>query len=636
MNKTDLHILMLEDEPLDAELNIEQLLLLEEYNSIVEVVSDRHSFLSALDRSEYDIILSDFNLPQYNGIQALKDFKARNFLVPFIFVTGTINEETAAETIKAGAWDYVVKDRLMRLPLAVRSALKLKEKRLMVAATEKKIHDLIAAIDQTSVQIIVLNEFHKVDYVNKKFTELTGLTAEDLLGENSFTDLHLGNVFKHINSPLGNEVYRGEEKGRLRDGSDCWTLITITPIKNDNDKITGYVVVKEDITLQKITEQTLTEALQKAENSDKLKDAFLHNLSHEIRTPLNAIVGFSDLLTDGEFSLPQSVRDYASIIQKSSIQLLSIVTDVLTMASIQTGQEKLVSSKVDLNSLTDLIFASFKPKAEVVKLSFVIRKLSHNMPQFFMTDETKVTQILTNLLENAFKFTHEGYVELSFDCIDGFLKFYVKDTGIGIPQTAQKYIFDRFRQADNNIHVIYGGTGLGLSICKSYAEMLGGSISVISNQGEGSEFRLSIPYVMPADQVSCQNNSTDVKAPNLTILVAEDEICNFELIEAFLKITEINLLYASNGYEALKVCEENRFINLVLMDIKMPVMDGITAFKEIRKIRNDLPILAVTAYALENEKDKFLDLGFNGYISKPIKKEILLDAIYSYMLVQQS
>jgi PAS domain S-box-containing protein len=634
MKKTDLHILMLEDEPCDAELNKEQLFLLEEYNCNVDVVSGKKQFLQALDNFHYDIILSDFNLPQYNGIEALNDYKVRNLLVPFIFVTGTINEETAAETIKSGAWDYVVKDRLIRLPLAIRSALKLKEEKLMVAATEKKINHLIAAIDQTSVQIIVLNEFYKVEYVNKKFTETTSLTVKDLSEENTFTDLHLGNVFKHIKSPTRNQVYRGEEQSKLQDGSDSWKLITITPIIDDAGDNSGYVVVKEDITLQKITEQTLTNALQRAENSDRLKDAFLHNLSHEIRTPLNAIVGFSELLKDNEISLPETVRDYASIIQKSSNQLLSIVTDVLTMASIQTGHETVVNTKVNLDSLTGLIFASFNPTAEHKKLNFVIKRNNSDVPEFFMSDQTKVTQIISNLLENAFKFTSEGQIELSCDCVDGFLKFYVKDTGIGIPLAAQKYIFERFRQADNDIHVKYGGTGLGLSICKSYAEMLGGSLSLISYPGVGSEFCLSIPYVQPPDTVKDEKTDKSMKSPNLTILVAEDEIYNFELIEAFLRITEINLLYATNGYEALKLCENNKFIDLVLMDIKMPIMDGITALKEIRKVRRDLPILAVTAYALENEKEKFLDLGFNDYISKPIKKEILIESIFNNLLVK--
>jgi PAS domain S-box-containing protein len=631
MNKIELHILMLEDDPLDAELVKAQLLLLEEYNCIVQWATTKETYIEALQTGNPDIILSDYTLPQYNGLEALMDLKGVNKLIPFIFVTGTINEETAAGTIKAGAWDYVVKDRLFRLPLAIRGALQLKDEKLNTLIAEAKNRQLSMAVEQSPVHIIISNTENIIEYVNVKFTEVTGYSSDEAIGKNiailvpdDKKEEYLQTFQKRFKYT---DTWRGEFQSLKKDGSLFWEYYSISPLKNAKDEITHFIAVKEDITQRKLMEQKLIEALDNAERSDKLKDAFLQNLSHEIRTPLNAIVGFSDLL-NGENDIPESLKNYTSIIKKSSNRLLSIVSDVITMSSIQTGHEKIINKPVDINKQFDDLLDIYKPIAQAKNLKLVFNKALPDSKLFIVTDEIKLTQILTNLINNALKYTHEGSIDVSYSLQGEWFEFCVKDTGIGINKEAHEFIFERFRQAEESIHSNYGGTGLGLSISRSFAQMLGGNLRVESEPDKGSAFYLSIPYLVQEVQIPVENpEPITLTRSNITILVAEDEIDNYKLIEVFLNLPDITLLHASDGSEALEICKQNPQINLVLMDIKMPVMDGIEAFREIRKIRNDLPVVAQTAYAFEKERRQFLEMGFNEWISKPIIKEELLKII---------
>jgi PAS domain S-box-containing protein len=632
MQKKDLYILMLEDEPLDAELIKAQLSLLEEYNCIVQWVADKQSYLDALQSNCPDIVLSDYKLPQYTGLEALHDLRSKQMIIPFIFVTGTIDEETAAGTIKAGAWDYVVKDRLFRLPLAIRGALQLKEERINKAEVAAKNRQLSMALEQSPVHIVISNTDNKIEYVNTKFTEVTGYTPEEVIGKDirmlvpeAERDRFLNSLQKAFRFK---DSWRAEMQSIKKDGSLFWEYISVSPLKNEHGDITHYISVKEDITRRKQMEQELIEARDKAERSDKLKDAFLQNLSHEIRTPLNAIVGFSEILFKEHNISPDIIESYTSIIKSSSNQLLSIVSDILTIARIQTGQETIVVKTVDINKLFDDLYVIFNPIIAGKNLQFIITKDSDDEALLINTDETKLIQILTNLLNNSIKFTHEGSVELKYEVKNGNLEFSVTDTGIGIAKEAQDLIFERFRQADISISASYGGTGLGLAISKSFAEMLGGNLRVESFPHRGSTFFVTIPYTMPKDKLVKENSKALIQTTrHITIVVAEDEIYNFQLIEAFLYSKNITLLHAKNGQEAVEFCRNNPDVDLVLMDIKMPELDGISAFEEIRKMRKNIPVIVQTAYALEQEKQQFLQKGFTDYISKPLIKEEFLRII---------
>lgn len=633
MNKKNLNILMLEDDSFDAELVKEQLLHLDEYNCIITWVKDKASYLKSLETLYPDIILSDYNLLDFNGIDALYILEEKKLLVPFIFVTGALDEETAVSTIKAGAWDYLVKDRLVRLPLAIRGALQLREQKMNILQAELQTRKLMKALEQSPVLIVVMNVDLEIEYVNKAFTETTGYTLEDLSEKESWRrileklpDEYFNYLQNKTTSPIN---WHGEIQSRKKNGVLYWESVSISPVVNEGGLITHYVIVKEDISPRKRMVQELIQARNKAERSDKLKDAFLQNLSHEIRTPLNAIVGFSSLLNEAT-GFPGSLKEYTSIILNSSNQLLSIVNDILTISRIQTGQEIVSTGDVFINNVLNELFLIFKSQAQKKNIAFTMNKEVADRDFIIITDETKLVQMLTNLLNNAFKYTHEGSITCGYTLMDNKIEFYVTDTGIGIAPENHKVIFDRFRQADISFARSYGGTGLGLSISKSFAELLGGTIWVESALGKGSTFRLQLPcqYVYSHPQ---QNNPEEPEYLNkeITILVAEDEVYNARLIATYLNDACITLLTASNGKEAVDMYKNHKSIDLILMDIKMPVMDGISAMLEIRKTTS-IPIIAQTAYALESERQQLLKIGFTDYIPKPIKKENLLEKVIKW------
>lgn len=638
MKKIDLHILMLEDDPFDAELNKEQLSLLEEYNCIVHLVATKESYQLALQESVPEIILCDYNIPNYTGLEALNYLKEINSLIPFIFVTGAMIEEVAADAIKAGAWDYVVKDRLFRLPLAIRSVLKLKQEKEIAAIAEAKANRLLHAIEQTSAQIVITDKEGLIEYVNKKFTEITGYLPQDVIGKSAHI-LIPDNDFKEKNKNefqklIDGEVVRGEILSLRKNGTEFWELVSITPIRNEFNQITNYMGVKEDITLRKKMEEDITEARDKAQQSDILKNAFLQNMSHEIRTPLNAIVGFSSLLSEPESLNAKSIKDYTEIITRSSNQLLAIVTDVLTIASIQTGHETLNMKSFDLNDLMNTLYVTVLEEATVKNIELREPK-TEKKNTFIISDEIKLKQILLNLINNAIKFTHEGYVEFGYRIENKEIEFFVKDTGIGIDEKNHEEIFENFRQVDPSIHIEYGGTGLGLAISKSYSQMLNGSIRIKSKPNIGTTFFVTIPY-NPESEIVDEVHSDAIELPDcpLKILIAEDEYYNFMLLKTLFSENKYTLYHAKNGLEAYNLFIENPGIDIVIMDIKMPIMDGKKAFLEIRKKSKDVPILALTAYSLINDKNQLLEMGFTDYISKPVDHNELFDKMNKALLIK--
>lgn len=494
--KTELYVLMLEDDALDAELNIAQLRHLEEYDCRVKWVSDKASFLKALDETLPDIVLSDYNLPQYSGLGALHEIKQKRLILPFIFITGAMNEETAAETIKAGAWDYVVKDRLFRLPLAIRAALQLKEEKINAAKAAEQNRILSMSLDQSPVHILLCNTSGQIEFVNTRFTVITGYEPHEVIGK-SLSDLVAVNYTHHFWNNLwaqvkGGKIWRGEMQGVKKDGSLFWESVSISPLKNKADVVTHYIAVKEDITHRKAMEHELSEALERAERSDKLKEAFLQNLSHEIRTPMNAIVGFSSLLNETEME-EQLYREYTGHIYDSTLKLLTIVNDILTVAKIQAGQERLMFRPVFIQEIIQKLVETHQGEAARKKLHFNAHLDEIQPVDVITTDPGKLIQVLSNILHNAIKFTHQGEVELRYVCRNGQVRFFVRDTGIGIPQEAIPHIYERFRQADPSISVEYGGNGQGLSIAQSYVELLGGNIAVVSEVGAGSTFEIVLP-----------------------------------------------------------------------------------------------------------------------------------------------
>jgi len=426
-----------------------------------------------------------------------------------------------------------------------------------------------------------------------------------------------------------------DDKGNLLAG--YLIMLDITDRKKDEmliyEKNEEYLQINEELTQ---TNEELMRAKDRAEESERLKTAFLQNMSHEIRTPMNAIIGFSGMLNRPELS-EEKRKNYVSIITNSSKQLLSIVTDILTISSIETRQEKLDIQKVNINSLIVDLLAIFKTQAYNQNVSLYSRQELNDFESEIYTDRTKVTQILTNLITNALKFTHQGSVQFGYNYLPGkdslekgsgplALQFYVKDTGIGIDKEHQEKIFERFRQADLSINRNYGGTGLGLSISKGFVELLGGKIWVDSEPQQGSTFYFTIPY-KPVNELESMVSISKQNRNKLTILVAEDEEFNFLLIEEFLLNLDFTLIHSKDGEETVEICKSNPTIGLVLMDIKMPLLDGHSAALKIKEFRPQMPIIAQTAYALAHEIEKYKDNAFNDYIIKPIDENELKEKI---------
>jgi len=399
-------------------------------------------------------------------------------------------------------------------------------------------------------------------------------------------------------------------------------------ILDHNGKPKFLLGVSQDITAKKEAEKELIDAKEKAEESNRLKNAFLQNISHEIRTPMNAICGFTSLMMEPDLSLEQK-ENYSSIVRSNCDQLLTIITDVLTISSVETKQMKVNIQEVNLNQLLEELTHVFSPTATSLSLDFLNTTSIPEEQAFILTDRTKLTQILSNLLTNALKFTKEGSIELHCHREKENLFFFVKDTGIGFNPESRETIFERFRQANEDINKKYGGTGLGLAISKAFVELLGGQIGVETEPGKGSVFHFTLPY-KAASPMEAEPIEPIGWNKGFTILVAEDEDINFLFLETLLQPMNWKLIRATNGQEAVAMARENNSIRLILMDIRMPVMDGYQAAIAIKEFRPDLPILAQTAYANDYEIEQYRSV-FDDYMTKPLRIQVLKQKISKFL-----
>jgi PAS domain S-box-containing protein len=766
---TALKVLSLEDSVRDYEI-IREKLIDAGYNLNISRVEAEIEFTSSIRSNKYDLILADFKLPRFDAFRALYLCNEICPDVPFICVSGYIGEETAIELIKLGVVDYVLKDRLARLPFAIRRALddakEKKIRRFAEEALQESEQSFRTLADSGRALIWTAGTDKLCYYFNRVWLEFTGRTLDQEMGNGWTEGIHpddlqhcldiYAEAFDHrekfsmeyrlrqydgkyrwilndgcprydskgefigyighcldisdrklseealleekhllnsliettpdsiyfkdtkshfirINSTMtkmfglsnsleavsktdfdffdeehahqaledeqriiatGEPLIDKEEREVYPDGHINWVSTTKMPLLNRTGKIIGIMGISRDISDRKQVEEELFKAKEKAEENDRLKTAFLHNISHEIRTPVNAIVGFSGFLNTPGL-LPEKREQFTDIIVQSSNQLLSIISDIINISTIEAGQEKIHETEIKLNSIIKLVFEQYNSEAGMRNISL---KYNTSLPENedrICTDETKLIQIISNLLSNALKFTKQGSINFGYAVKNNYLEFYVKDTGIGIPPEMYEEIFKRFRQVENTLAREYGGSGLGLSISKAYVELLGGKIWLISELDEGSIFCFTVPYKKTISEKPIFNQSSRASTieheKDKTILVAEDENSNFTLLEELLSGLDINIIRALNGVEAVETCKSTP-IDIVLMDIKMPIMDGYEATKQIRKFKPYLPIIAQTAYSEAIDKNKAIACGCNDFISKPFKRELLISKIKEQLI----
>jgi signal transduction histidine kinase/CheY-like chemotaxis protein len=417
-------------------------------------------------------------------------------------------------------------------------------------------------------------------------------------------------------------------------------------LKKRNDEIAAqndqYEKLNEELNqkndkLVRINEE-LEQAKEKAEESDKLKSAFLANMSHEIRTPMNGIMGFANLLEHPGLS-GEKKEQYVDLIRKSGERMLEIINNLMNIARIEAGQEKIQQGDMSVNEMIDELNSLFRQQAKNKGLSLVCHKPLDEHHSFIVSDRTKLTQVLTNLINNALKYTRQGKVEVGYQPVENGLRFYVSDTGIGVPQDLQDKIFERFRQAELNHTREYEGAGLGLSISKAYIEMLGGTMGLDSIPGEGSTFYFTLPAQPGASREKEANREsarTKELPGDITLLVAEDDETSYLLLSEMLSRDGLTLLRAQNGKEAVEMTRKHHHIDMVLMDIKMPVMDGYQATREIKEFRPNLPVIAQTAYASKADRKRAIQSGCDEYVSKPLQMEDLRKLIRSFAAQNRS
>ena len=377
----------------------------------------------------------------------------------------------------------------------------------------------------------------------------------------------------------------------------------------------------------------------KAEESDKLKSSFLANLSHEIRTPMNAIVGFSDLLNNPDLNENEKA-EYLRIINRSGNNLVSIIEDLIEMSKIDALQIKPKYKGINLEKCIKELYETIKmtiPKEK--QFDFFVIKCPNPIEKYLLTDVVKLKQILVNLIANAVKFTDKGSISFGYEINenDGTVVFTVKDTGRGIDKKNLTAIFDRFLRVEDHFHAESNGLGLGLAISKAYIEMLGGSITVTSSFGNGSVFTFKIPLVFDESERKVKtkiNAGFDLNSGKDTILIAEDDNINFLLMKKILQLRNYTVLRAHNGQEAVDICAVNKDIDLVFMDVKMPIMNGLEAFSIIKKTNPDIIAIAQTAFASVEDKEMILSLGFKNYVTKPLKREKIFELLDEYLAVK--
>lgn len=492
--------------------------------------------------------------------------------------------------------------------------------------------------DRAPIGYVLTNEDFSIIRVNSSFAESTGMAGNLIKGKplSYFVDPDSQDEFYMLCRRLTAAYGHGNSILKMTRNNQEPAIAKVNAKRMLPVGGNLYLFAFADISREQAAIAELSEARRQALEADMLKTAFLNNLSHEIRTPLNGILGFMDFLHDPE-TPPEQLEQYARIITQSSSQLLDIINDLVQMASLDAGQERANEQPVHLTDIFSHLSDRFKPKAKNKNIGLQFAETGTHFPDTFNTDPEKLYQILSALVDNAIKFTSTGQITCQAELKGSTIQIMVRDTGIGIPKEHHKMIFEKFRQVFPTRDKTYGGNGLGLSIAKANCDLMGGSIRLESEMGKGSIFVVTLPYKITekADTLSPSGTEkafrTKVARHSPTVVVAEDEWSNYMLLEQILKRYGLNVIHYTNGKDTVEGCRNNPGVRLVLMDLKMPVLNGYEATRLLKKDYPDLPIIAITAYALSGDRERALDAGCDDYISKPVQKAKLIEILNHYL-----
>lgn len=518
--------------------------------------------------------------------------------------------------------------------LQVKKAIIQSEKRYKLIAENTS--DIIAVVDFNGNLLYVSPSAENV--LGYTLAEIISKSPDEILTRESFVRaLSIASKLKkYPNKKIKNYTNTFEFKLKRKDDSEIWLEVKLGAYF-ESDQISGIHIVARDITDRRNAIIKLQEAKDKAEQADRFKSIFVANMSHELRTPLNAIIGFTNLLEDN-FEDKKVAHSYMEYVKNSCNSLLYLINELIDTTKIEAGKIKITEDDCDIHDLLNELQAYTRYHLKQNKkfnIDVIIDKQINQKHYYVKTDYLRLKQVFLNLINNALKFTDSGYLKIGYTIVNrgniAYIQFEVEDTGIGIAPEKQKSIFDRYVQVEETYFRNISGTGLGLSISKNLIELMGGQIWLESTTNKGTVFYFTIPNrisnITPKKETNYSNMTKQYDWTGKIILIAEDAPINYVLLEKTIEKTKATVLWAKDGKEAIDIFKEKEKIDLILMDMQMPVMSGYDATLEIKKINKDIPIIAQTAYAMSGEKEKILEIGCNDYISKPIDRKILLEKI---------
>ncbi|MFT6149418.1 MAG: PAS domain S-box-containing protein [Saprospiraceae bacterium] len=630
MLETSLYKILLVEDDLVDQIAFKRMVKKEKLNYDFQIAGSLKEAKELLGTQRYELVITDYQLGDGNAVALFDYLKS----TPFIFATGGGDEEIAVKALKAGAFDYLIKDQernyLKVLPLTIDNAIRR-------SRMNERLRLLESVIVNANDAVIIASANKKIPeimYVNRAFVEMSGYEEYEV--QKKGFGIFVGEETDRIEVQGIADAFRDFEsiKSELifyrKDGTPYWVGISIVPLKDKNGKTTHFVSIQRDITERKEAEQDLIEAREAAEQARLAESQFLANMSHEIRTPMNAVIGMTHLLMDENLSPKQ--LDYINALKFSADSLMGIISDILDLSKIGAGKLDFEQKQFNLYELLNSLQKAFKFKLKQKELN-VEFILNENVDNDVVGDPTRLNQILTNLLGNSEKFTLEGEIGvrmkiLEEDSTKYLLKFEVYDTGIGIEPNKLELVFENFKQANSQIHRKFGGTGLGLPIVKNLVELQGGSIWVDSEIGKGTTFSFILPFTNSGIRSQASNLEEDVMGQLLNdevlrtakVLIAEDNPMNQKLISEIMRKWKVNFEIASDGQIALDKLTEKVY-DIILMDVNMPKMSGYEAAESIRNdcfnLNHKTPMIALTAAALQSEKEKVFDSGMNEFVSKP-------------------